>query len=244
MDQRGLYSGTTGYRPYPPTNNAQVRWVQSNVVQVQTLVEVADTPAHRNGISLIIGKFLTFYLTGAQNDFKTAAKRQETVIQAFQDDLVKFPLWAIEDGLTAYRRSENGKWCPKVSGEVVEYISMEYHKVTKVLKNCRRILTANERGLNVDIMAAGLEAIADPKERAEIAQTMMHRLEMACEVYVDPVARDFHHKCYDTFHTWRRENAKKLADAESQNEDQEAGADDPDRGIFPSNPPDASPKIP
>ena len=184
------------------------------------------------------------YLTGAQNDFKTAAKRQETIIQAFQDDLVRFPLWAIEDGLRAYRASPQGKWCPKVSGEIVDYIHFEYGKAKKALKNCRRILIANERGLNIDIMAAGLAATKDEKEKAEMALDMMNRIEKACEALIDPVAREFYHRCNKTFHDWRIANAKKLADEEGDDEDQEAGADDSDRGIQPSNPPDASAKAP
>lgn len=215
-----------------------------NLTTIQALVEVPpDAAAHRNGISLILGKFLMLYVTGAQGDFKTTAARQELTVQAFQDDLVKFPLWAIEDGLKAYRASPAGKWCPKVSGEVVDYISAEYGKAKRVLKNCRRILTANERGLNIDIMRAGLEAVKDEKARAEMALDMMSRLERACEVYVDPVAREFHHKCYDTFHTWRRENAKKSADDTAQGEEQEAREDHPTGDIQAPAGTDGGPRI-
>ncbi len=211
---------TTGYKPYPPTNNAQVAWVKGNVVAVQELVEVPmDSHAHRNGISLIIGKFLSMYLTAGQSDLKMAAQRQATIIQAFQDDLVRFPLWAIEDGLCAYRASSQGKWAPRVSGEVMDHIFAEYSKAKTTLKNCRRILTSDERGLNIDAMRAGLEATADEKARAELALTMMNRLEKACDIMVDPVGRDFYRTCSDTFHAWRVENAKKVAEADRGDEE-------------------------
>lgn len=245
MDQRAEISAAAGYRPYPPTNDRQVAWVKTHVGDIQRLAAVPeDTSAHRNGISLIIGKFLSLYLTTGQNDFKTAAKRQETVIQAFQDDLIKFPLWAIEDGLRAYRTSPSGKWAPKVSGEVIDFISIEMQKPAKVLKNCRRILTANERGLNIDFMANQLKAIADEKDKAEAALQMMNQLERACDILVDPVAKGFYYKCNDTFHNWRIANAKKLVDDAAQNENQEAGADDTDRDIFPLNPPDGGAEAP
>ena len=219
--------------------------MKNNILSVQNLViEGADTPEHRNGLSLIIGKFFSMYLTGSQNDFKAAAQRQGTVIQAFQDDLLKFPLWAVDAGLRAYRASPQGKWAPKVSGEVIDYISSEYRKVSRTLKNCRRILEADARGLNVDQMEDTLAAITDEKQKAETALGMSHALEKACEILTDPVGLEFYRECNNIWNKWRAVREKiVIPTPEGEEEEQQAGANHPDGGVQTPHPTDGGPEV-
>ena len=235
------------YNPYPPTNNAQVKWVQNNVAAIQSLAILPEDNDHnRNVLALVLGRFMKIYLPaggkGSSDQERALISRNNEILKGLHDDLIRFPIWAIEEGFKLYRQTPEGKWAPKTSGEVIPFIQEAFSGVSRTLKNCRRILGAAERGLNVDEMDAFLDKVPEGKDRAHVALDIMNKLEKSCNIWTDDVGRELHNKCYHLCHEWRKNNAKESADEEGDDENQEAGADDADRGIQPSNPPDAVPE--
>ena len=223
MESRNNYP--IGYKPYPPTTDKQVEWVKANATAIQELAEMFDCKdkSQRQAIGIIITKFLMLYAQATSNKLSeeqrnAAVSRQQLVAEAFLDDLSSYPAWAVNNGLVAYRRTPEGKWQPKTSGELLPFIRSAYGIVSQALKNCRRILTADANGLNVDAMNSVVDAIEDEKLKAHKALDFMNQLEKSCDVYVDPVGMEIHNKFHKIFHDYRIANAKKLAEEESEEE--------------------------
>lgn len=222
--------------------------MQKNAPALQAMSETPqDTSANRNRLSYVLGNFLKMYvpMTSSKTmDPKVSAANHAAIIQAMQDDLIKYPLWAVEDGIRKYRQSVEGKWAPKTSGELIPHIVESLSIVNYTLKNCRRVLVAHERGLNVDEMTATLNEIEDQKVKAEMALQIMGSLEKSCNIWTDSVGKSLYDRCYIIFHTWRKDNAKEFVSAsKGKEEDAPTGTGDPDRGVQTSNPADEAPKV-
>lgn len=209
-----LNRSTVGYRPHPPVTNDQIRWIDRNLPALEELCRrpLVGDQDNRVMLGLMLSKFMVIYLTTSnekrmgESDYKTDAMRREVIAEGLLDDLGVYPLWAVAEGLAEYRKSTEGKWAPKVSGELIPYISGAYSRAYRTRSAAERLRRSNEMGHNLDSMKERLEAETDPKEKAYVALDVMNVLRGITDLARDDGAKALHDRCYGIFHSWRRKN--------------------------------------
>lgn len=211
------------YFPYPPVTNKAVAWVVANMPALQAIAQmpVAEDGAHRNAVAVLVANLFMLYTrpvdrTMTPDQMTKEVARRKIIADSFIADLSTYPVWAVAAGITSFRKTPESQFEPKTPGPILDHISREYTRACRAIVAAERVLEADRLGHNVDsinrmLNDLGNEAInpEQKKAHAEAALKFMAVLEKACDVSVDPVARNLHIRCHRIWHEWRRNNPLK-----------------------------------
>ncbi len=171
------------FNPQYPVMQADVEYAQKLHPYLLAQVEKPN-PAdqqHRERVKDVLEMLYQLYAPQARNlsDAQLRAEAQQAAARAqfMLDALAEYPLWAIQAGLTGYTKSEKGEYPPKVSGQVLPFISLEYGKATASLSRCEAILQNDKRGLNIDRLNDAVNAAKTEEHRANAALSAKNILE-------------------------------------------------------------------
>lgn len=163
------------FNPQYPVMQADVEYAQKLHPYLLAQVEKPN-PAdqqHRERVKDVLEMLYQLYAPQARNlsDAQLRAEAQQAAARAqfMLDALAEYPLWAIQAGLTGYTKSEKGEYPPKVSGQVLPFISLEYGKATASLSRCEAILQNDKRGLNIDRLDHAVQSAKTEEHRANAA---------------------------------------------------------------------------